>query len=343
MGKLHDTVKFKNYLVDQIDHLDLKKSIEDKFDVLKKTKRIVPLVDQIDHLGLKKPIEEKIEFLEKTKRIFPRHIDYCDRIIKDYLLLEQQSQSAVNSILEQISRLDSEIDDMSVAMFNNNEYHSNFHEERIQGPEFKNNLILSTELESAIISKITEYSDWHYPALQINPRSKQWIDSMVAADPLYLTHCYINLVKEIIKPYPNLYQNRLRLYEIVDRNFSKLPQAQFSFVLCWDYFNYLSSIFVEKYIREVYHLLRPGGRFMFSYTNCDLAGSALRVESLACAYASSRWIKKLCNEIGYEISDLKDFDTGDAFNTHVSWAILKKPGILNTVKAAQAMAEIKYK
>jgi len=311
MGKLYDLVEFRNYLVDQIDHLSLKKSIEDR-----------------------------IEVLEKTKRIFPQYTDYCDRTIKDYLLLEQQSQETINSIREQISKLDLEIDNMSVTMFNDNEYHNHFHENQIQGPEFNNNLILSAESENAIISKITEYSDWHYPALQINPRNKKWIDSMVAADPLYLAHCNLTLVKEIIKPYPDLYQNRLRLYEIVDRNFSKLPQAQFSFVLCWDYFNYLSLVFVEKYIREVYCLLRPGGHFMFSYTNCDLAGPALRAESLACAYTSSRWLKKLCIEIGYEISDLKDFDTDDAFNTHVSLAILKKPGNLTTVKAAQAMAEI---
>ena len=311
MGKLYDLVEFRNYLVDQIDYLSLKKSIEDR-----------------------------IEILKKTKRIFPQHTDYCDRTIKDYLLLEQQSQATINGIREQISKLDSEIDDVSVATFNNDEYRNNFHENQIQGPEFNNSLILSAESESAIISKITEYSDWHYPALQINPRNKKWIDSMVAADPLYLTHYNISLVKELIKPYPDLYQNRLRLYEITDRNFSKLPQAQFSFVLCWDYFNYLSLVFVEKYIREVYCLLRPGGHFMFSYTNCDLAGPALRAESLACAYASSRWLKKLCIEIGYEISDLKDFDTGDAFNTHVSLAILKKPGDITTVKAAQAIAEI---
>ena len=311
MGKLYDLVEFRNYLVDQIDYLSLKKSIEDR-----------------------------IEILKKTKRIFPQHTDYCDRTIKDYLLLEQQSQATINSIREQISELDSEIDDVSVATFNNDEYRTNFHENQIQGPEFNNSLILSAESESAIISKITEYSDWHYPALQINPRNKKWIDPMVSADPLYLTHCNLTLVKEIIKSYPDLYQNRLRLYEIVDRNFSKLPQAQFSFVLCWDYFNYLSLDKIEKYIREVWKLLRPGGRFMFSYTNCDLAGPALRAESLACAYASSRWLKKLCIEIGYEISDLKDFDTGDAFNTHVSLAILKKPGDITTVKAAQAIAEI---
>ena len=311
MGKLYDLVEFRNYLVDQIDYLSLKKSIEDR-----------------------------IEILKKTKRIFPQHTDYCDRTIKDYLLLEQQSQATINSIREQISELDSEIDDVSVATFNNDEYRTNFHENQIQGPEFNNSLILSAESESAIISKITEYSDWHYPALQINPRNKKWIDPMVSADPLYLTHCNLTLVKEIIKSYPDLYQNRLRLYEIVDRNFSKLPQAQFSFVLCWDYFNYLSLDKIEKYIREVWKLLRPGGHFMFSYTNCDLAGPALRAESLACAYASSTWLKKLCIEIGYEISNLKDFDTGDAFNTHVSLAILKKPGDITTVKAAQAIAEI---
>ena len=314
MGKLYDLVEFRNYLKNQIDDLCLDESIQDK-----------------------------VESLKKTKRIFPEHANYCDQIIKNYFLIGQQSQATINSIREQISRLDSEIDTMSTSMFNNIKYHNTMSEDNIQGEQFGNNLVISADLEAGIISKITEYSDWHYPALQINPRSKKWIDSMVAADPLYLTYNNITLVKDMIKEYPELYKSRLRLYEITDRDFSKLPQAQFSFVLCWDYFNYLSSIFVEKYIKDIYHLLRPGGCFMFSYTNCDLAGSALRAESLACAYASSRWLKKLCDEIGYEICDLKDFDTGDAFNTHVSWAILKKPGNLKTVKAAQGMAQILLK
>ena len=314
MGKLHDLVEFRNYLI-----------------------------DQLDHLGLDKSIQDKIESLEKTKRIFLQQDDFCNKTINDFLLVKQQSQEIIDNIVKKISVLDLEIDDMSTLMFDNVEYQNNFHEHQIQEPEFKNSLILSAELESAIISKITKYSDWHYPALYINPRNKKWIDFMVAADPLSLTHYNLIIVKEIIKPYPDLYQNRLRLYEIMDRNFSKLPQAQFSFTLCWDYFNYLSSDFVEKYIREVYRLLRPGGKFMFSYTNCDLVGPALRAESWACAYANARWLRKICLEIGYEIDDLVDHKTEDAFNTHVSWAILKKPSILKTVKAAQAMAEIKYK
>ena len=311
MAELYDLVEFRNYLM-----------------------------DQLDHLSLEKPIQDKVETLEKTKRIFSVQDDFCTKTINDFLSIKQQGQEIIDNIVKKISVLELEIDIVATSLFDTNEYRNNFNEEQIQGPEFKNNLIVSTELESIIVSKITEYSDWHYPALQISPRSKKWIDPMVAGDPLYLTHYNISLVKELIKLYPELYQNRLRLYEIADRDFSRFPQAQFSLVLCWDYFNYLSIEKVEKYVRQVWNLLRPGGCFMFSYSNCDLAGPTLRAESWACAYASSRWLKKLCNEIGYEISELKDFETGDSFNTHVSLAILKKPGNLTTVKAAQAMAQI---
>jgi hypothetical protein len=310
MRKLYDLVEFRNDLARQLDSL-----------------RVDPV------------IHNSIELLKKIKRKFPDQAEYVNKKIVEYLTLADQSTRIIAEFDEKFSELNQKIDDTAISMFNNDDYYNVFQEENIQGSHFQE-LIVTDNISSYLVSKITEYSDWHYPALQITPRNKKWIDQMAAADPLYLTHYNLTLVKEIIKPYPDLYQNRLRLYKIVDRNFSKLPQAQFSFVLCWDYFNYLSLDKVEKYIREVYCLLRPGGCFMFSYTNCDLAGPALCAESLACAYASSRWLKKLCNEIGYEISDLKDFDTGDAFKTHVSLAILKKPGNLRTVKAAQALAQI---
>jgi SAM-dependent methyltransferase len=148
------------------------------------------------------------------------------------------------------------------------------------------------------------------------------------------------MVKDMIKEYPELYQNRLRLYEIVDRDFSKLPMDQFGFVLCWDNFNHLSLDKIEKYIREVWKLLRPGGSFIFNYNNCDFEGPAYRVECHAGSYASTSWLTKLLNTIGYEITAFHDDETDDAFNTHISWVEIKKPGVLKTVKAAQAMAQI---
>ena len=310
MGKLYDLVEFRNNLTQQLDSL-----------------QVHPIV------------HGRIDLLKKIKKRFPNQVEYIDKKITEYLILADHSNRITAEFDEKISELNQEMDDIANSLFNDKEYHDTFQEKNIEGENFQE-LIVSAEMSSHLESKITHYSEWHYATLQINPRSKKWIDLMVAGDPLYLTHFNINIVKDLIQTYPNLYQTRLRLYEIIDRDFSVLPQVQFGFVLCWDNFNYLSLDKIEKYIKEVWKLLRPGGHFIFSYNNCDLEGPVLRAENRACSYSSSRWLTKLFKEIGYELIESHDVETGDAFNTHTSWADIKKPGDLQTVKAAQAMAQI---
>jgi hypothetical protein len=310
MGKLYDLVEFRNYLKDQLDDLCI-----DKF------------------------IEGSIDRLQTSKKLFPEHITYYDTKINDYLFLKQKNNEIIAEFRNKISLLEIEIDQLSDTTYSTEEYHNLFDEVSIQEP-FGRKLIMSTELEDRIESKVGRYCGYRYPALCINPRTKKWIHCMVAADPLYITHWMIGTVNEMIDSYADIYKNRLRLYEIIDRDFKILPQKQFSFVFCWDYLNYLSLSKVEKYIREVWCLLRPGGSFIFSYSNCDMLGTSLQIENNACAYANSRWLKKLCDEIGYEIIELHDIETGDAFYTHVSWAEIKKPGNLYTVKLNQSMGKI---
>jgi hypothetical protein len=313
MGKLYDLVEFRNYLKNQLDDLCI-----DKF------------------------IEGSIDRLQNSKKLFPEHITYYDIKINDYLFLKQKNNEIIAEFRNKISLLEIEMDQLSDTTYSTEEYHNLFDEVGIQGP-FSRELIMSTELENSIESKVGRYCGYRYPALCINPRTKKWIDCMVAADPLYITHSMIDTVKEMINSFTDIYKNRLRLYEIIDRDFKILPQKQFSFVFCWDYLNYLSLRKVEKYIREVWCLLRPGGSFIFSYSNCDMLGTSLQIENKACAYANSRWLKKLCDEIGYEISELHDIETGDAFYTHVSWAELKRPGDLTTSKISQAIGAVRSK
>ena len=308
MGKLYDLVKLRNTLVDKMDSLSLTPDIQGKIQILNSIVNQNKTVDDID-------------LIENFKDDFDR------------LVIE--NQKIINSLNTTVNIISQDIDNYALGLFDNDAYQEKFKEELIQQTAHP-----SIEIENWVVSKITQYSDWHYPALQINPRSKKWIDPMVAGDPLYLTHSNIVIVKDMIKEYPELYQNRLRLYEIVDRNFSKLPQAQFGFVLCWDNFNHLSLDKIEKYIREVWKLLRPGGSFIFNYNNCDFEGPAYRAECYAGSYASASWLTKLFTAIGYEITALHDDETGDAFNTHISWADIKKPGDLKTVKTAQAIAQI---
>ena len=308
MTKLYGLVKLKNTLLDEKDSLSLSSDIQGKIEILNL------IVDQ-------NKTADNINLIENFKDDFDR--------------LAIENQKLIIGIESAIQAITQDIKNHAENLFFNDAYREKFSE-----PYFRETLYLPPTIENWVVSKITQYCDWHYPALQINPRSKKWIDPMVVGDPLYLTHSDITVVKDLIKSYPELYQSRLRLYEIVDRDFSKLPQNQFGFVLCWDNFNYLSLDKIEKYIREVWKLLRAGGNFIFSYNNCDLEGPANRIEKGSGSYASSDILIKLFDDIGYEIVALHDDKTDDVFNTHVSWVEIKKPGNLKTVKAAQSIAQI---
>ena len=306
MSKLHELVKCRNDLLDKINDLDLSSDIENKVNILKKFGRENPIY------GAR-----------------------LDSLISNYEQVSLQNSRTLTNINIAIDQLNNDIDQLSMQLFDSEQYRREFSEENIT-----QYMELTNEIESHIVSKISAGSDWHYPALQISPRFKKWVDEMVSADPLYLTDSNINRLTEIISTYPEAYQRRLRLYEIADRDFSILPQNQFGFVLSWDNFNYLSIEKIESYIKEVFNLLRPGGSFIFSYNNCDLVGPAIRAEYHAGSYCNIRILTTLFDKFGYEIIEFKNIDTGDAFNTHISWAEVRKPGTLTTVKAHQAMAQI---
>lgn len=306
MGKLYNLVKYRN---------DLKNALYD--------------------LDLDTDIYGKIEYLKQLNDTNPLYTDQISEFISRYEVVSTHSKDIKKFLSLSAEQLSKDIINLSRDLFDNDEYRSKFSEDNVTQV-----IECTRDIESHILSKITAYSDWHYPALQISPRSKTWIDPMVAADPLYLTDISISKLKNITSTYPEIYQRRLRLYEIQDRDFSMLPQNQFSFVLCWDNFNYLSVEKIEKYIREVFNLLRPGGTFIFSYTNCDLLGPTIRAEARASSFCSFGYLNQIFDNIGYEIVETNDLETEDAFNTHVSWVEIRKPGKLSTVKAIQALAEI---
>jgi hypothetical protein len=57
-------------------------------------------------------------------------------------------------------------------------------------------------------------------------------------------------------------------------------------------------------------------------------------------YASARHIKKIANEIGYQLLDISNHQLGEEANGYLSLAILKKPGPLTTAKASQSKGKI---
>lgn len=253
-----------------------------------------------------------------------------DTAISSYDSLLEKHQTVIGDLNDYIVKLNSDIDLISAQVCDT----AKLHEEYIT-----QELDLTQHLPTVKI-KISKYSDWRYPCLHVMPRHKELIDSSVSGDPFYLIGPDISAINNLISSYPVLYQRRLRLYELKDRNLKILPQSQFGFVLCWDFFNYLGPDVVEGYLRQIFDLLRPGGVLMFSYANCDNETIARRAETSANGYFSVRAVQQLANTIGYEIIDLIDLPTNDPNVPYISWAELKKPGELATIKRHQSIAEI---
>lgn len=197
---------------------------------------------------------------------------------------------------------------------------------------------LSGVLKQAIVNRIQLHSSWKYPALEIGCRDGEWTQYLVASDPLYITDQYREFLDSAVSKFTAEYQQRVRSYLIKDTNFNMLPSGQFGFVFCWNFLNYRSLDTVKEYLKAVRDLLRPGGVFMFSYNNADCYEQAGYAEGFWMSYMPKSMLVPLCESLGLEVVYANDVRNE---GTAVSWIEVRKPGILETIKAHQVLGEIK--
>lgn len=315
MAKLSELIKFRNDLRDTIKDLSID-------DVISEKKRLTEVI--------------------RCRHNLPEYDNDIDRFAAAYQDILDKNNNIINVILESIKKIEEDIDLQVKNSIQTKAITSQF-------------LSTNPELENLIQSRIGGYSDWRFPGMQLHCRyfqnynnkispeyaiSKDRINSMVANDPLYLIGDDMEHLTESIVSYPDIYRRRLRLYKITDDNLTVLPQNQFGFILCWDFLNYLSTDQIEKYLRSILSLLRPGGVLMFSYNNCDIERSAQMVDDNEACWMTTPILHKLISDIGFEIITFMDVETKDIRKTWNSWGEIKKPGVLCTTKRQQAVGEV---
>lgn len=195
------------------------------------------------------------------------------------------------------------------------------------------------DIKFDIVKIIRQYTSNLYPALEIGPGNGQFTHYMVAGDPLYLVDINKEFLEKSINQFPPEYQRRVRTYQIDsegfgDNDLSCLPQEQFSFVIAIDVMDYYTWDFVKDYLNNIYQVLRPGGHLMFTYNNCEDSAAVIQVEKGFKGWATETDVRSECTKIGYEIIETKNFPG------YSHWAVVRKPGNLETIKLQQAMGEI---
>lgn len=307
------------------------------------------LKEIIPKLSIGDILYSKVQLIESmVSRLDLNEYHECiDRIRSIYSDIDKKNKDIIAEVERIIDSIDHNISNI---LESKNVSYDIFKEYTIRS------LLPTNEIVRTIFNnKISKISQVRYPGFQINTRFfppaeinpsniDSWISLMVASDPLYLMGPSIETLQESLQSFPEIYQKRVRLYELNDkRDLSMLPQTQFNLIFCWDFFNHLSVDVIDLYLQQMMRLLRPGGTLLFTYNNCDLVMSAKLVDRDSASWCTPLLLEKIYSKHGFKLIESDNIISDDVNVSHVSWAELKRPGDLTTSKISQASGEVRRK
>lgn len=197
---------------------------------------------------------------------------------------------------------------------------------------------ISNQVTDYLKSRIMAHSDYHYAGMLIRPGMEDWVEHMVACDPLYLIDTNHDLFAPVKTKFNELYQNRLRYYAIRENSqepmMDLLPDGQFGFCLAYNFFHYKPFEIMRAYLREIYQKLRPGGMLAMTYNDCDRRGAVELAERSFTCYTPGRMILAICESIGFVVEQNYRIDSA------VNWVELRRPGQMISLRGGQTLAKI---
>jgi len=197
---------------------------------------------------------------------------------------------------------------------------------------------LDAETSKFLQDKLAAHANWQYPGMVIRPAHSVGLENLVAFDPLYLVDTHEDLLAPVRSLFTPEYQRRLRYYVIEEYTktdiFVNLPQKQFGFVYAFYYFDFKPLEIAQKYLDEVFLLLRPGGTLLFSFNDCDKWRAVGSAENQFHCYNPGRLIFQHAQKIGYKLVHTHSVLSG------TTWVELRKPGTLDSIRGGQAVAGI---
>lgn len=335
--KLADLNRLRDTLSELTSNFDLSKlqSVDDTTSVYSDKVQIIAQQYQIE--------------LQENNKILLHEMADIEQLIKliDAKFEHKNNESitkSIDSLTLLINRINTDITttttELSTAvaldnirnLCNDKEYARRF----LEACLFNDTFAFTQEMLEVIFVNINARCDWRYPSLQLNPISEEWVNCMVASDPLYLVNLSADSITPLISNYPVQYQNRLRIYDIINQDFSILPQEQFGSIACCNFLNLYNLDIIKNYLATFVGLLKPGGNLICTIRL--LYNPTILVDVDYFKYAAKLTIEKLVKDSGYELNLVIDLINSNQECVFLIGA--HKPGILTTTKAHQVLGAV---
>lgn len=284
----------------------------------------------------------QIEISKNQTRLNELAVMSNDNFSQKITALANNHDSVLNVAKSDLDKLQAIIDEVNQEISNlttrffENDYQTECQHHTVDDIRHNKILNIEAEAEQDLLKKIQLHTTWKYPTLEIGCRDGRWTKELVSADPLYIAEYFQEFLDDTTGLFPQEYQNRLRRYLIRDFKIDNLPTNQFSFIFSVDFFNYLSLDTIKQFLKQVMSWLRPGGTMIFTYNNADMSASAGMCDNYFMTYVPKSMLVPMVESMGFQVVSSADYLPS------TSWLEIRKAGELSTVKAHQALGEIKY-
>lgn len=197
---------------------------------------------------------------------------------------------------------------------------------------------VTEEIKTYIQTRVQAHSAWKYAGLLIRPGLEDWVEHMVACDPLYLVDTSHDMFGPTKQKFNPIYQGRLRYHAVKedgsDPILRDIPDGQIGFCLAYNFFHYKPFEIMRNYLGEIYQKLQPGGMFCMTFNDCDRRGAADLAERSFTCYTPGRMVLAVLEDAGFAISQNYQLDAA------VNWLEVRKPGQTISLRGGQTLAKI---
>jgi len=223
--------------------------------------------------------------------------------------------------------------------------HKRYHTEPVdQALLDQRNDNIDPEFVKLLKNVIQRNSDWRFAGCVINPIDEQFVQDMVACEPLYVisnNDVSINRIKEKMNNF--YFYNRLRFYDSIEIDLSSLNDkapnhpkpGPFSvgFSICVNHFEYIPLDEQGDILSQIYNITSPGGQMLITYNDCDQRKSLEHTLEGHRFYNTKELLLGKAYSIGWNIIHTETIDG------LWQYAILQKEGELYSIKTSAPMVE----
>jgi len=197
---------------------------------------------------------------------------------------------------------------------------------------------VSNQTHDFVEARIRRRDTWKHPAMIIRPGREDWIDTMVAFDPLYVVDHDTDLLAPARGRFNQLYQSRVRWIVAREQEdhaiLHTVPDDQIGFCMAWNFFHYKPFEVIRQYLQEIFTKLRPGGVVAFSFNDCDRSGGVDNAERMWMCFTPGSMIQALAERLGFDTVYRHEIDRS------VTWIEFQKPGERVSLRGGQSLAKV---